>query len=179
MILHQHKIVFGGSMGSGKSTAIKTLSDIAVISTEVKNTDPTAHEKLKTTVGIDYGEIILDDQQKVGLYGTPGQDRFDFMWPLICQGAIGTVILLDHSRVNVLEDLAYYLCKFKQYTLNNIVIGITHIDHNRAVSADIYHDWLIERDLSYPLFFVDARKKNDVLLLVETLLSCAEVSVGA
>lgn len=176
MILHHYKIVFGGSMGAGKSSAIKALSDIEVLSTEVKNTDSRAHEKLQTTVGIDYGEINLEDQQVIGLYGTPGQDRFDFMWPLICKGAIGTIILLDHSKSNVLEDLEYYLRQFEQYTLDNIVIGITHIDHNRAVSANIYHDWLIERDLSYPLYFVDARKKDDILLMVETLLSCAEVS---
>lgn len=83
MILQQYKIVFGGTMGAGKSAAIKTLSDVAVISTEAVNTDTQAHSKLLTTVGIDYGEIKLDDDTKIGLYGTPGQDRFDFMWILI------------------------------------------------------------------------------------------------
>ena len=57
MILQQYKIVFGGTMGAGKSAAIKTLSDVAVISTEAVNTDTQAHSKLLTTVGIDYGEI--------------------------------------------------------------------------------------------------------------------------
>ena len=80
MILHQYKIVFGGTMGSGKSTAIKALSEIEVLGTEALNTDIESHEKLLTTVGIDYGEITLDDGVKVGLYGTPGQDRFDFIW---------------------------------------------------------------------------------------------------
>ena len=66
MILHQYKIVFGGSMGAGKSAAIQSLSDIPVLSTEALNTDVQSHEKLQTTVGIDYGEINLDDGLKIG-----------------------------------------------------------------------------------------------------------------
>ncbi len=75
MLLQQHKIVFGGTMGAGKSEAIKMLSDIPVIETEAINTDIDAHSKYLTTVGIDYGEIILDEETKIGLYGTPGQER--------------------------------------------------------------------------------------------------------
>ena len=83
MILHQYKIVFGGSMGAGKSSAIQALSDIPVLTTEALNTDTAAHQKMQTTVGIDYGEITLEDGLQIGLYGTPGQDRFDFMWSVI------------------------------------------------------------------------------------------------
>ena len=68
MLLQQYKIVFGGTMGAGKSEAIKMLSDIPVMQTETINTDLDAHSKYLTTVGIDYGEIILDDETKVGLY---------------------------------------------------------------------------------------------------------------
>ena len=71
MIIQQYKIVFGGTMGSGKSSAIKALSEIDVLSTEALNTDLESHEKMLTTVGIDYGEITLGDGVKVGLYGTP------------------------------------------------------------------------------------------------------------
>lgn len=78
MLLQQHKIVFGGTMGAGKSEAIKMLSDIPVIETEAINTDIDAHSKYLTTVGIDYGEIILDEETKIGLYGTPGQECADF-----------------------------------------------------------------------------------------------------
>lgn len=61
MILQQYKIVFGGTMGAGKSAAINALSDIPVVSTEAVNTDLDAHSKYLTTVGIDYGEISLED----------------------------------------------------------------------------------------------------------------------
>ena len=107
MILQQYKIVFGGTMGAGKSAAIKTLSDIPVVATEAMNTDTEAHAKYLTTVGIDYGEIHLEGDIKIGLYGTPGQERFDFMWPIVCKGAIGAVILIDHTRAERLQDLHF------------------------------------------------------------------------
>ena len=67
--MQEFKIIFAGSMGAGKTTAIKALSDKEVISTDVANSDKKAHNKLLTTVGIDYGQIILPPDTKVGLYG--------------------------------------------------------------------------------------------------------------
>ena len=113
MIIQKHKIVFAGSMGSGKTEAIKSLSDISVLSTEAYNTDEQSHKKMQTTVGIDYGEITLEDDIKIGLYGTPGQDRFNFMWGVISQGAIGAIILVDHTLKDPIEDLEYYIDFFK------------------------------------------------------------------
>mgnify|MGYP003558980231 CR=1 FL=1 len=174
MLLHQYKIVFGGAMGAGKSSAIQCLSDIPVFSTEVLNTDLNAHQKELTTVGIDYGEISLDEDTKIGLYGTPGQERFDFMWPLLCKGAIGSIVLIDHSSHSAVMALEFYVNKFKSYT-DNIVIGVTHVDENAAISADVYQQWLFKNKLQLPLFFVDARDKKDILLMVETLVSVLEV----
>ncbi|ENV74878.1 hypothetical protein F944_02744 [Acinetobacter ursingii DSM 16037 = CIP 107286] len=113
MILQQYKIVFAGSMGAGKTEAIKSLSEIPVLATEAFNTDQAAHEKQQTTVGIDYGEITLEDGVKIGLYGTPGQTRFDFIWTVICEGAIGVILLIDHSVEAPLEELEAYLESFK------------------------------------------------------------------
>ena len=96
-------------MGAGKSAAIQALSDIPVVTTEAVNTDTAAHHKFLTTVGIDYGEISLDDGTQIGLYGTPGQDRFDFMWSIVCKGAMGIVVLIDHSQADRLKDLEFYL----------------------------------------------------------------------
>lgn len=174
MIIQKHKIVFAGSMGSGKTEAIKSLSDISVLSTEAYNTDEQSHKKMHTTVGIDYGEITLEDDIKVGLYGTPGQDRFNFMWGVISQGAIGAIILVDHTLKNAIEDLEYYINFFKDHT-DNIIIGITHTDVNLDKSTHIYRQWLIEKKQNYPLFFIDARKKMDVLLLIEALITKLEI----
>ncbi|MCH7395436.1 ATP/GTP-binding protein [Acinetobacter dispersus] len=177
MILHQYKIVFGGTMGSGKSTAIKALSEVEVLSTEALNTDTESHEKLLTTVGIDYGELTLEDGFKVGLYGTPGQDRFDFIWAVICKGAIGTIVMIDHAAENPLLDLEQYIQTFQPFG-HNIVIAITHIDRMPERTLSIYRDWLKAKELNYPLFFIDARQQDDVLLLVETLIATIEVHYG-
>ena len=174
VILQQYKIVFGGTMGAGKSAAIKTLSDIGVISTEAVNTDTQSHQKALTTVGIDYGEISLDDNTKIGLYGTPGQGRFDFMWSIVCKGAIGIVILIDHSSSQRLKDLEFYLNAFENLG-TNIVIGITHLDLQHDQKLKIYRDWMQIYKKDFPLFAVDARKKDDVLLLIETLITKLEI----
>ncbi len=174
MILQQYKIVFAGSMGAGKTEAIRSLSDIPVLLTEAFNTDQHSHAKLETTVGIDYGEVSLDDGLKIGLYGTPGQSRFDFIWPVICRGAIGAVILIDHNAEAPLQELESYLETFQNYT-DNIAIGITHVD-STLKSTNIYKEWLLRQELFSPLFFIDARKKDDVLLLLEALITSVEVN---
>ena len=175
MILQQYKIVFAGSMGAGKTEAIKSLSEIPVLATEALNTDSQAHNKMQTTVGIDYGEITLDDGVKIGLYGTPGQSRFDFIWPVICQGALGVILLVDHNSKVPLEG---YLDTFKDYT-KNISIGITHVDENKEHTTSIYREWLIQNDYQYPLFFIDARKQEHVLLMIESLIAALEVNLKA
>lgn len=176
MILHEYKIVFGGAMGAGKTAAIQALSDIPVLSTEALNTDVESHEKMLTTVGIDYGEITLDDGVKVGLYGTPGQDRFDFMWSIISKGAIGAIILIDHTGDNPLKDLEFYEKAFREHT-DNIVIGITHIDLMPERPTTMYREWLDSIGKNYPLFYIDAREDKNVLLLVDTLVTSLEVTL--
>ena len=177
MILQQYKIVFGGSMGAGKSEAIRSISDIEVLTTEAFNTDSTAHEKMLTTVGIDYGEISLDDGVKVGLYGTPGQNRFDFMWSVICKGAVGIVILIDHNIAEPLADLEHYVNTFKAYG-SNIAVGITHTDLTDAQSLTIYKQWMMQHHCDYPIFILDARIKQDVLLLIDAIIATSEVKMN-
>jgi uncharacterized protein len=174
MILQKYKIVFAGSIGSGKTQAIKSLSEIPVLATEVLNTDHESHKKMETTVGIDYGEVTLEDGNKIGLYGTPGQDRFNFMWGVICKGAIGVIILVDHSLKNPLEELRHYIDIFKNFS-DNIAIGITHIDQDSNKSTHQYKQWLIDNDYQYPLFFIDARQQDEVLMLIESLITTLEI----
>lgn len=174
MILQQHKIVFAGSMGAGKSTAIQTISNIDVLTTEAINTDLQAHQKTLTTVGIDYGELTLEDGIVVGLYGTPGQERFNFIWNVITQGSIGTILFIDHSSNDPIQQLEYYLDYFKEKS-SNIVIGVTHVDQKSTHNTSIYQEWLNTLDTSLATFFIDARNKEDVLLLIDTLITQTEV----
>ncbi len=175
--MQQYKIVFSGPMGAGKSQAIASLSDISVLTTEVANTDQDAHQKMLTTVGIDYGEITLDSHTKIGLYGTPGQQRFSFIWPIIAQGALSVVILIDHTSANPLDDLQSYIQAFEG-KINHLVIGVTHVDEMLERPVAIYREWLEQNGLNHPLFTVDARRREDVLLLVEVIIASFEARMN-
>ncbi|WP_227429948.1 GTP-binding protein [Psychrobacter sp. I-STPA6b] len=168
------KIVFSGPMGAGKTQAIASLSDIPVVSTEAINTDLDAHTKALTTVGMDYGELTLEDGTGIGLYGTPGQERFNFIWPILVQGALGVVVLIDHSAKDPVADLGHYLDTFSGMYNGRIVIGVSQIDKSPERDVAIYRDFLTERKLNLPLFPVDMREKDDVLLLVESIIASLE-----
>lgn len=77
--MNDFKIIFTGPVGSGKTTAIATLSDEPPVCTNQNATDMTKEKKSKTTVAMDYGTMSLDAKEKIHLYGTPGQERFNFM----------------------------------------------------------------------------------------------------
>ena len=90
----EHKIIFAGPMGAGKTTAIAAISDIDVVSTESAATDEVALRKANTTVAMDYGVLRLEGGSSVHLYGTPGQERFSFMWDILTEGGMGLVLML-------------------------------------------------------------------------------------
>jgi uncharacterized protein len=109
----EHKILFTGVTGAGKTTAIGAVSEIPPLSTDVRNTDANL-SKAMTTVGLDYGELTLDNGEQLRLYGTPGQQRFDFMWKILSVGSLGLIILIDNSQPDPLADLDRYLKGFSQ-----------------------------------------------------------------
>lgn len=170
------KIVFSGPMGAGKTQAIASLSDIPVVSTEVKNTDLESNAKALTTVGMDYGELSLEGGASIGLYGTPGQERFNFIWPILSQGALGVVILIDHSAADPVADLAHYVATFDKIYEGRIVIGVSQVDKKPEREFSIYRDWLDNNNRNLPIFPVDMRKRDDVLLLVESIIASLEQS---
>lgn len=174
--MHRLKIVFSGPMGAGKTQAISSLSDIPVVSTEVQNTDLASHSKALTTVGMDYGELILDDGTSIGLYGTPGQERFNFIWPILSEGALGVVILIDHSATDPVADLTTYLKTFEDIYQGRIVVGVSQVDKKPERAFSIYRDALAQTGKNYPIYPVDMRKKSDVLLLIETIIVSLEKS---
>lgn len=88
-MLVENKIIFTGPVGVGKTTAIASLSDEPPVQTDASASDMTSVRKGYTTVAMDYGLIQLDENTKIHLYGTPGQERFDFMWDILSQGQYG------------------------------------------------------------------------------------------
>ncbi len=177
--MQEYKIIFAGSMGAGKTTAVKALSDVGVISSDVANTDVNTHSKLLTTVGIDYGQVILPPDSKVGLYGTPGQERFEIVWRIVTNGALGVIILIDSSSPKASSELRYYTQYFHQHELRHIVIGLTHNDlPNRKLNRESAMKIINGDQFTYPVFEIDARQRDDLLLLVETLIASIEAEIN-
>jgi signal recognition particle receptor subunit beta len=171
------KIVFTGPMGAGKTTAIRAISDSPPVSTEVGNNDRATSDKDSTTVALDYGQLLLEDGTPVKLYGTPGQQRFSFMWEILCQGALGVVLLIDGSHRNALADFETYVDVFRKISPDQpFVIGVGRLPAD-DVPLSQFMAVLDRRGIVAPVYEVDVRQKEDVLLLIETLLCILETQV--
>ncbi len=165
------KIVFSGPVGAGKTTAIASISDFAPVSTNENASDMTRERKPQTTVALDYGVMKLDGREKIHLYGTPGQERFNFMWDILTSGGLGLVLLLDNTRKDPLKDMTFFIDSFRDYISQTaLAVGITQTDIASVPRLDIYNKKLREMKISAAVFEVDARKQADVSLLVQSLL---------
>lgn len=176
----ENKIIFAGPVGSGKTTAISSVSDILVVGTEAKASDEVAQRKDNTTVAMDYGVLNLDDGTRVHLYGTPGQDRFNFMWEILSENAMGFVILIDSARPDPLADLDHYLTAFSKSIAKcngMVVIGVTRTELNPQIGLlDRFYERISTFKLNVPVFEVDGRERRDVKQMLLALLALLDPS---
>ncbi|MFD0307335.1 ATP/GTP-binding protein [Streptomyces sp. NPDC127119] len=101
------KVMIAGGFGTGKTTMVRSVSDIKPLTTEETLTQASADvdnligvaDKQETTVSLDFGKIGLNDQLMLYLFGTPGQERFWFLWNGLFKGALGAVVLVDTRRL--------------------------------------------------------------------------------
>jgi len=174
------KIIFTGPVGAGKTTAIQSMSDIPIISTNESASDMTKQRKSNTTVAMDYGQIKIGDKERIHLYGTPGQERFSFMWEILSKGALGLVLLLDNSRENPQQDLKFYTQAFSDFiNKGELVVGITRIDDINKPNINHYRQWIDDLQIRAPVFSVDARERQDVSSLIQALLYTLDPGVTA
>lgn len=172
--MQEHKILFTGSMGAGKTTAIAAVSEVPPIVTDVQNTDASSAKPM-TTVGLDFGLITLDSGDRLRLFGTPGQSRFDFLWRILVRNALGLIILVDNSRPDPLGDLEVYLQGFSEelHTLP-CVVGVGRTGEHTSPNLDDFAERLQTHSVVLPILPVDVRRRDDVLLLIDTLLAQIE-----
>lgn len=169
--MSNHKIIFTGPVGAGKTTAIASISDIPPLRTDESASDMTKNRKEATTVAMDYGVMNLDGNERIHLYGTPGQERFDFMWDILTEGGIGLVLLLNNSRPDPFQDMNFFLKAFHEFIDHTkVVIGVTRMDENKHPTIADYHLQFDKSIIKIPIFEVDARERQDIALLVEALL---------
>ena len=166
------KIVIGGGFGVGKTTAVGAISEITPLSTEAAITSVAAEidrtgqvpGKTTTTVALDFGCITIDESMKLYLFGTPGQDRFGFMWQDLVQGALGALVIVDSRR---LDDCFPAVDYFEKIQLP-FVVAVNRFD------GELDHDltdvrWALAVGDDVPVITVDARAKlsvRDALLAV-------------
>src|SRR5512132_1646072 len=101
------KVVVTGPFNAGKTTSIKAVSEITVLSTERQISDVSGEGSGETTVAMDFGRITISDDVVLYLFGTPGQQRFSFMWETLSEGMLGFVLLVDAlSSDSVTEAVA-------------------------------------------------------------------------
>jgi signal recognition particle receptor subunit beta len=167
-----HKFILVGSVGSGKTTSIKAVTETQFIDTEVKATEADAlHRKQTTTTAMDYGQVHINGQ-KLHLYGAPGQRRFDFMVPVLSSGASGMLVMIDNGVKEPLKELDYYLETHKSFFQKKpAIIVITHYDDNRTDTTLLdYHCYVKNRGFSMPIMTIDARNPALVTKALQRLL---------
>ncbi len=136
------KIVVSGAFNAGKSQFVKTISDIPVISTERRVSDHTNAIKPFTTAALDFGRYSLDDETILYLYGTPGQERFDFMWSALAKGMRGLVIVVDSTAPRTVRATRHIINYFAAISDTPAVIAANKQDHPEALSPEALRETL-------------------------------------
>ncbi|MGI8707129.1 MAG: GTP-binding protein [Actinomycetota bacterium] len=166
------KVVVNGPFSAGKTTLIKTISEVAVVGTERDVTDETKSVKARTTVAMDFGRITFAEDLTLFIFGTPGQRRFEVMWEILSEGMLGFILLVHAEDERSVEEASHILDTFREYADVPYVIGVSHLD---AVEED--RDAVLSRVrevLEIPAHVsvlpCDPREREDVKALVLEIL---------
>ncbi|MBO0869999.1 MAG: ATP/GTP-binding protein [Micromonosporaceae bacterium] len=159
------KVVIAGGFGVGKTTTVAQVSEIPVLTTEAAMTEVAAAidrtgevpEKTTTTVALDFGRITIGDDILLFLFGTPGQDRFGFLWNELTDGALGALVIVDTRRLDECYPAVDY---FEQSGLP-FVVGVNMFDGLLNHDLDDVR-WALAVSDDVPLVTFDARVRASV-----------------
>ena len=174
----EHVILFTGPMGAGKTTGIQSLSEIDVVRTEANNSERHIVDKATTTVALDYGEILIDGEEKVRLYGIPGQKRFDFMWTILKKRAKGMILLVNRDAPDPIGEMIFFLDEFRElYDRGGVVVGVSRSDVADGPALADFSDALERTNpgLVIPVFTVDPRDRDQMQNVLLALIANIEM----
>jgi uncharacterized protein len=177
------KVLIAGGFGVGKTTLVRSLSEIPPLLTEQTMTTASigvddadaVPDKSTTTVAMDFGRITVDESLILYLFGTPGQSRFWFMWDELARGSVGAVVLVDLRRI---DDCFPAIDYFENRRLP-FVVGVNRFPEADDYDADTVRDALaLSSDC--PIVWMDARdaatSQGALVALVEHALARTAVA---
>lgn len=163
------KVVVTGPFNAGKTTFIKAVSEITVLSTERQVSDISGEGGGETTVAMDFGRITISEDVVLYLFGTPGQERFSFMWETLSEGMLGFVLLVDGASPDSISDARSMIDFFTNMSDVPFVVAANKVEADDAASlARIRAELGLSADV--PLLPCDARSKESVKAVLLGLL---------
>ena len=153
-----------------------------VVETEAVNSERGVVDKPTSTVALDYGEILVGPNEKVRLYGIPGQRRFDFMWEILTERAQGMILLVPADGLDPVGDAIAFLDRFTAlYDRGGIVVGLTRADLSSSIDA-VELGWALAQarpSAPVPVLTLDPRERAEMRMALLTLVANLEAREAA
>lgn len=173
------KIVITGAYSAGKTHFIRSISDIETVSTEYQVTDPDERQlKTETTVALDFGKIAISDAVVLYLFGTPGQERFDFMWEVLSEGSMGYVVMVDSCRPAHFAETQRLMRRFMEITDAPFIVAANKQDDPAALPLS-YIRRRLQLPYEIPLLPCIATDRESVKSVLLGLLAHIERGIPA
>jgi uncharacterized protein len=165
------KVVVTGPFDAGKSTLIRTISETTVLSTERPVSERVEGHSGSTTVAMDFGRLTLPGDLALYLFGTPGQERFEFMWDILAEGMLGFILVVDGSSLDDAEghEAARIRHHFEELANVPYVVAVNKITGDPDEAVERVRGSL-GLDDEVEVLPADIREREDVKQILVTLL---------
>jgi small GTP-binding protein len=171
------KVVITGPFNAGKTTFIRAVSEIAVLSTERQVSEASSEGSGETTVAMDFGRITISDEVVLYLFGTPGQERFSFMWETLAEGMLGFVVIVEGTSEESVRDAMSMIGFFTDMSDVPFVVAVNRVEPKDQQTLGSLRATLgLAEDI--PLIGIDARRKDDVVRALLALLYRIAETIG-